>query len=63
MLILTAEEMRAIDRATTERFGIASIDLMRNAGQAVARFVEREFPDYRASPCYAARETTAATVL
>ncbi|MGC2605557.1 MAG: NAD(P)H-hydrate dehydratase, partial [Silvibacterium sp.] len=35
---------------TTEHFGVASMissmDLMRHAGQAVARFVEREFPDY-----------------
>jgi NAD(P)H-hydrate epimerase len=47
MLILTAEEMRAADLATTERFGVASIDLMRHAGEAVARFVEREFPRCR----------------
>lgn len=47
MLILTADEMRAADRATTERFGIASIDLMRHAGGAVARFVEREFATAR----------------
>ncbi|MGC2164285.1 MAG: NAD(P)H-hydrate dehydratase [Silvibacterium sp.] len=43
MLILTAEEMRAADRATTERFGTASMDLMRHAGETVARFVGREF--------------------
>jgi NAD(P)H-hydrate epimerase len=47
MLILTAEEMRAADRATTDRFGIASMELMRHAGAAVARFVEREYPGYR----------------
>jgi ADP-dependent NAD(P)H-hydrate dehydratase / NAD(P)H-hydrate epimerase len=47
MLILTAEEMRAADRATTERFGVASIDLMRHAGEAVARFAAREFSEYR----------------
>lgn len=47
MLILTAEEMREADRATTERFGVASMELMRNAGRAVARFVEREFPECR----------------
>ena len=41
--ILSAEEMRAADHATTERFGIASINLMHHAGQAVARFVQREF--------------------
>ena len=39
MVILTAEEMRSADRATTERFGIPSIDLMHHAGEAVARFV------------------------
>lgn len=45
--ILTADEMRAADRATTERFGILSIDLMRQAGAAVARFVQREYPACR----------------
>ncbi|HUY82168.1 MAG TPA: NAD(P)H-hydrate dehydratase [Acidobacteriaceae bacterium] len=43
MLILTAEEMRAADRATTERCGVASIELMHHAGEAVARFVAREY--------------------
>lgn len=47
MLILTADEMRAADRVTTARFGIASIALMRHAGGAVARFVEREFSGCR----------------
>jgi hydroxyethylthiazole kinase-like uncharacterized protein yjeF len=42
-LILTADEMRAADRVTTEQFGVPSIVLMRHAGQAVARFVEREY--------------------
>lgn len=36
--------MRAADHATAERFEIPSITLMRNAGAAVARFIEREFP-------------------
>src|SRR5271170_642186 len=45
--ILTADEMRAADLATVDQFGIASIDLMRHAGQAVARFVEREYPSHR----------------
>ena len=39
MKITTAVEMRAIDRATTERFGVASLTLMENAGSAVARFI------------------------
>jgi hydroxyethylthiazole kinase-like uncharacterized protein yjeF len=44
MKILTADEMRNVDRATTERYGVASLDLMHEAGAAVARFVLREFP-------------------
>ncbi|HXK06622.1 MAG TPA: NAD(P)H-hydrate epimerase, partial [Verrucomicrobiae bacterium] len=45
--ILTAEDMRAADRATSEEFGVPSIDLMRHAGLAVARFVENEYPQSR----------------
>ena len=47
MKILTADEMRTVDRVTTERFGVATLVLMENAGAAVARFVLREFPDRR----------------
>jgi hydroxyethylthiazole kinase-like uncharacterized protein yjeF len=47
MKILTADEMRTADRITTERFALPSIELMRNAGGAVARFVLREFPACR----------------
>jgi len=47
MKILTADEMRAADRLTIERYGIPSLDLMRNAGAAVARFILREFPRHR----------------
>ncbi|MGB7135560.1 MAG: NAD(P)H-hydrate epimerase, partial [Acidobacteriaceae bacterium] len=47
MKILTAEEMRSVDRVTTEHFGVPSLDLMHNAGAAVARFVLREFPECR----------------
>jgi ADP-dependent NAD(P)H-hydrate dehydratase / NAD(P)H-hydrate epimerase len=39
MKIVTAEEMRAIDRVTSERFGIPSLTLMENAGAAVADHV------------------------
>jgi hydroxyethylthiazole kinase-like uncharacterized protein yjeF len=39
MKIVTAAEMRAIDRATTERFGVPSLTLMENAGTAVAERV------------------------
>lgn len=36
--------MQACDRATTERFGIASIELMRNAASAVAACAREWFP-------------------
>jgi ADP-dependent NAD(P)H-hydrate dehydratase / NAD(P)H-hydrate epimerase len=39
MKIVTAEEMRAIDRATSERFGVPSLTLMENAGAAVAEYL------------------------
>jgi hydroxyethylthiazole kinase-like uncharacterized protein yjeF len=39
MKIVTAEEMRAIDRVTSERFGVPSLTLMENAGAAVADYV------------------------
>jgi ADP-dependent NAD(P)H-hydrate dehydratase / NAD(P)H-hydrate epimerase len=39
MKIVTASEMRAIDRATSERFGVPSLTLMENAGAAVADHV------------------------
>ncbi|HEX6467016.1 MAG TPA: NAD(P)H-hydrate epimerase, partial [Terriglobales bacterium] len=44
MKIVTAAEMREIDRATTEKFGVPSIQLMENAGTAVAEFCIAEFP-------------------
>jgi hydroxyethylthiazole kinase-like uncharacterized protein yjeF len=37
--VVTAAEMRAIDRATSERFGVPSLTLMENAGAAVATHV------------------------
>ncbi|HJU12424.1 MAG TPA: NAD(P)H-hydrate dehydratase [Candidatus Binataceae bacterium] len=45
MKIVTAAEMREIDRRTTEEFGIPSLTLMENAGSAVAEFCLREYPD------------------
>jgi NAD(P)H-hydrate epimerase len=43
MKIVTAAEMREIDRSTTERFGTPSLRLMDNAGSAVADFVSKRY--------------------
>jgi ADP-dependent NAD(P)H-hydrate dehydratase / NAD(P)H-hydrate epimerase len=47
MKILTAAEMQACDRATTERFGVPSFELMRNAAKAVVGFVKLRYPEAR----------------
>ncbi len=43
MKIVTADEMREIDRITSERFGVPSITLMENAGSAVAQFILEQY--------------------
>ena len=45
MKITTAAEMREIDRASTEKFGVPSLTLMENAGSAVAQFILQNYPD------------------
>lgn len=47
MKVLSAAEMQACDRATSERFGISSIELMRAASAAVAAFAREQFPQAR----------------
>ena len=47
MQILSADEMQACDRATTARFGIPSLELMRAASAAVANFAREQFPRAR----------------
>jgi hydroxyethylthiazole kinase-like uncharacterized protein yjeF len=47
MRVLSAAEMQACDRATTERFGIPSLKLMRAASTAVAAFAREQFPEVR----------------
>lgn len=39
MKVLTAAQMRETDRLTTERYGISSLQLMENAGEAIAAFL------------------------
>ncbi len=43
MKIVTAAEMREIDRVTSERYGVPSLTLMENAGTAVAEFVASQY--------------------
>jgi ADP-dependent NAD(P)H-hydrate dehydratase / NAD(P)H-hydrate epimerase len=47
MKILTAEEMRATDLRTSKQFGVDSLTLMESAGDAVARFVLRQYAGCR----------------
>ena len=44
MKIVTAAEMREIDRVTSERYRVPSLELMENAGTAVAEFARNHFP-------------------
>jgi len=43
MKVLTAAQMREADRLTTERYGISSLQLMENAGAAIAEFLREKF--------------------
>ena len=47
MHVLSAAEMQACDRATTERFGAPSVDLMRHAAAAIAAVAREQFPAAR----------------
>jgi hydroxyethylthiazole kinase-like uncharacterized protein yjeF len=47
MKIVSASEMREIDRSTSERYGVSSLTLMANAGAVVADFVTMNYPSAR----------------
>src|ERR1044072_5707091 len=45
MKILTPDQIREVDRLSTERFGIPSLILMENAGMRVAEVLEDRYED------------------
>lgn len=47
MKIVSAAEMREIDRVTSEQFAVPSLTLMENAGTAVADFAQSQYPRAR----------------
>ncbi len=47
MKIVSAAEMREIDRASSERFGVPSLTLMENAGTAVAEIARSQYSSAR----------------
>jgi ADP-dependent NAD(P)H-hydrate dehydratase / NAD(P)H-hydrate epimerase len=49
MKALTAAEMREVDRLTTERYGISSLQLMENAGTHFFEFLRSTYGDVAAS--------------
>jgi hydroxyethylthiazole kinase-like uncharacterized protein yjeF len=46
MKILSAAEMREVDKLTTARYGIPGLTLMENAGASVAEFIARRWPNF-----------------
>ncbi len=46
MKILSAAEMREVDRLTTARYAIPSLTLMENAGGSVAEFIAQRWPNF-----------------
>jgi ADP-dependent NAD(P)H-hydrate dehydratase / NAD(P)H-hydrate epimerase len=44
MKILTAAEMKEVDRLTTARYRVPTLALMENAGRSVAEFIDAHFP-------------------
>jgi NAD(P)H-hydrate epimerase len=48
MKALTAAQMREVDRLTSERYGVPSLQLMENAGAAIAEYLWNSYPELHA---------------
>ena len=62
MKIVTAEEMRAIDRATTEKYGVPSLTLMENAGTPPSLSLRKSISNWAQCAPSAAKAITAEMV-
>ena len=43
MIVVTAEQMREMDRLTIQKYGVPSLILMERAGQAIAQTILERF--------------------
>ena len=43
MIVVTAEEMREMDRLTIQKYGVPSLTLMERAGEAIAQAILQRF--------------------
>ena len=43
--LVTASEMKEIDRKSAEAFGTPTLDLMENAGKGLAKVIQKHYPD------------------
>ena len=48
MKALTASQMREVDRLTSERYGVPSLQLMENAGAAISEYLWANYSDLHA---------------
>src|SRR5947207_8493021 len=44
MIVVTAEQMREMDRLTIQKYGVPSLALMERAGEAIAQAILKSFP-------------------
>jgi len=50
-LVLSAAQMKAVDRAAIDKLGLPGLVLMENAGRGVAEIIAGRSPTWRAWTC------------